>query len=298
MHADKTRTGLLWILPWMLGVVFFLLVPLGMSLVTSFTDDSILEPRAFVGVSNYARALGDSVLWRVLLNTMVYSVLCVGASTGLGLLLAVLLERARVGALAARAIVFLPSVLPMAAAGVLWMWMLSTEQGLVNRVLRPVLGLAGLQAPAWLQTPLGAMVSIVIVSTWQIGQTVVIYQAALRQVPRSQLEAASLDGATGFARLWHVTLPAMWHVIFFSIVTGILASMQSFVVPYVMTNGGPGISTRMYAMELYERAFLMGPQMGYACALAWLQMLLVTMLSIVLFRSKAQPTQRHQGRTA
>jgi multiple sugar transport system permease protein len=278
--------GLLWISPWLVGVACFLVLPLGMSLVTSFTDDSILEPRAWVGISNYSRALQDGMLWRVLLNTLVYSVLCVGASTVLGLLLAVLLERARVGATLARAIVFLPSVLPMAAAGVLWLWMLNTEQGLVNRAIGPVLGVVGLRAPAWLQSQALAMVSIVIVSTWQIGQTVVIYQAALRQVPRSQLEAASLDGAVGFARLWHVTLPAMWHVIFFSIVTGVLVAMQSFVVPYVMTNGGPGVATRMYAMELYERAFLMGPQMGYACALAWLQMALVVMLSAVLFRAQ------------
>jgi multiple sugar transport system permease protein len=226
--------------------------------------------------------------------------------------LAVLLERAKVGTMFARAIVFLPSVLPMAAAGVLWMWMLNTEQGLVNRVLSPVLGVVGLSAPAWLQTQAAAFVSIIIVSTWQIGQTVVIYQAALRQVPASLLEAASLDGASGFTRFWHVTLPAMWHVVFFSIITGVLGAMQGFVVPYVMTNGGPGIATRLYAMELYDRAFLMGPQMGYACALAWMQMVLVAGLSFLLFgrrrtnkangmndeHNAAAPASRSQGATA
>jgi multiple sugar transport system permease protein len=263
-----------------------------MSFVTSFTDDSILEPRAFVGLANYKQALASSLFYRVLFNTLAFAIVSVSVATVLGLTLAVLLERARVGSVAARAIIFLPSVVPMAAAGVVWMWLLSAEQGLVNRALAPVLAVFSLSPPAWLSSQVGAFISVIIVSSWQIGQSVVIYQAALRQVPASLLEAASLDGAMGFQRFWFVTLPAMRHVVFFSIITGIFAALQSFVVPYVMTGGGPGVATRMYAMEIYDRAFLLGPQLGYACALAWLQMLLVVALSVVLFRTPKSSRSR------
>ena len=111
-----------------------------------------------------------------------------------------------------------------------------------------------------------------------------IYQAALREVPESLHEAAELDGLVGLRRFWHVTLPMISPVVLFNVVIGVIGAMQVFVFPFIMTNGGPGTATYFYSMYLYDNAFLFGPQMGYACAMAWVQMMMVGALTWLLFR--------------
>lgn len=283
-HEDTVRTGLLWISPWMLGFALFLLTPLAMSVYYSLSDYPVLERPVFIGLGNYKRLLSDSTFWIVLKNTLIFSVVFVPASTVLALGLAALLNKELPGWKLARAIIVLPTLVPAAAAAMAWLWLLNTDAGLINRMLGPVLGVFNVAAPAWLQSRFWAMPAIMIVSLWQVGQSVLIYQAALREVPESLHEAAELDGLTGLRRFWHVTLPMISPVVLFNVVIGIIGAMQVFVFPFIMTNGGPGTATYFYSMYLYDNAFLFGPQMGYACAMAWVQMMLVGALTWLLFR--------------
>ena len=283
-HEDTVRTGLLWISPWMLGFSLFLLTPLAMSVYYSLSDYPVLERPVFIGLGNYKRLLSDPTFWTVLKNTLIFSVIFVPASTILALGLAALLNKELPGWKLARAIVVLPTLVPAAAAAMAWLWLLNSDAGLINRLLGPLLGVFNLAAPAWLQSKLWAMPAIMIVSLWQVGQSVLIYQAALREVPESLHEAAELDGLTGLRRFWHVTLPMISPVVLFNVVIGIIGAMQVFVFPFIMTNGGPGTATYFYSMYLYDNAFLFGPQMGYACAMAWVQMMLVGALTWLLFR--------------
>jgi multiple sugar transport system permease protein len=283
-HEDTVRTGLLWISPWMLGFALFLLTPLAMSVYYSLSDYPVLERPVFIGLGNYKRLLSDPTFWTVLKNTLIFSVIFVPASTILALGLAALLNKELPGWKLARAIVVLPTLVPAAAAAMAWLWLLNSDAGLINRMLGPLLGVFNLAAPAWLQSKLWAMPAIMIVSLWQVGQSVLIYQAALREVPESLHEAAELDGLTGLRRFWHVTLPMISPVVLFNVVIGIIGAMQVFVFPFIMTNGGPGTATYFYSMYLYDNAFLFGPQMGYACAMAWVQMMLVGALTWLLFR--------------
>jgi multiple sugar transport system permease protein len=281
-HEDTVRTGLLWISPWVLGFALFLLTPLAMSVYYSLSDYPVLERPVFIGLGNYKRLLSDPTFWTVLKNTLIFSVIFVPASTLLALGLAALLNKELPGWKLARAIVVLPTLVPAAAAAMAWLWLLNSDAGLINRMLGPLLGVFNLAAPAWLQSKCWAMPAIMIVSLWQVGQSVLIYQAALREVPESLHEAAELDGLTGLRRFWHVTLPMISPVVLF--VIGIIGAMQVFVFPFIMTNGGPGTATYFYSMYLYDNAFLFGPQMGYACAMAWVQMMLVGALTWLLFR--------------
>ncbi len=283
-HEDTVRTGLLWISPWVLGFALFLLTPLAMSVYYSLSDYPVLERPVFIGLGNYKRLLSDPTFWIVLKNTLIFSVIFVPASTVLALGLAALLNKELPGWKLARAIIVLPTLVPAAAAAMAWLWLLNTDAGLINRMLGPVLGVFNAAAPAWLQSRFWAMPAMMIVSLWQVGQSVLIYQAALREVPESLHEAAELDGLTGLRRFWHVTLPMISPVVLFNVVIGIIGAMQVFVFPFIMTNGGPGTATYFYSMYLYDNAFLFGPQMGYACAMAWVQMMLVGALTWLLFR--------------
>lgn len=294
-HEDSVSTGLLWISPWLLGFSLFLLTPLAMSIYYSLSDYPVLERPVFIGLANYKRLFADPTFWIVLKNTLIFSLVFVPASTLLALGLAALLNKELPGWKLARAIIVLPTLVPAAAAAMAWLWLLNSDAGLINRLLSPLLAVFNLAAPAWLQSRFWAMPAIIIVSLWQVGQSVLIYQAALREVPESLHEAAELDGLTGLRRFWHVTLPMISPVVLFNVVIGIIGTMQVFVFPFIMTNGGPGTATYFYSMYLYDNAFLFGPQMGYACAMAWVQMMMVGALTWLLFRMSRKKVHYRGG---
>jgi multiple sugar transport system permease protein len=294
-HEDSVRMGMLWISPWILGFVLFLLTPLAMSVYYSLSDYPVLEKPVFIGLANYKRLWNDPTFWIVLKNTLIFSVVVVPASTVLALGLAALLNKELPGWKFARAIIVLPTLVPAAAAAMAWLWILNTDVGLLNRMIGPVLGVFNLAAPAWLQNKTWAMPAMMIVSLWQVGQSVLIYQAALREVPESLHEAAELDGLVGLRRFWHVTLPMISPVVLFNVVIGVIGAMQVFVFPFIMTNGGPGTATYFYSMYLYDNAFLFGPQMGYACAMAWVQMMMVGALTWLLFRMSRRNVHSRGG---
>lgn len=274
-HARPARSaGLpqawLWVAPWLVGFVVFMLIPSAMSLYYSFTDYSLLEPPVGIGLANFAELWRDPLFWTAIRNTVYYASVSVLVGTVLALLVAVLLEshiRSR-GVGIARAIIFLPTLVPLVAAALAWAFMYNPEAGLFNRALAVV----GLRGPNWLGEARWAMPSLIIMGFWNIGTAMVVYSAALRDVPRSLYEAAAIDGVSRFGRFWHVSVPAISPAILFNIMISIIWSLQVFGAPQIMTEGGPDHSTYVYQLYIYESAFRYG-RMGYASAMAWIQLL-------------------------
>ena len=302
--------GLLWTAPWWLGFLLFLAVPMGFSLYISFCDYPLLQPPAYVGAANYRELAHDPVFHKVVGNTFIYAALAIPAGTMIAVLLAVLLNQKACGQAIFRACVFVPTIVPLVAVGVVWMWMLNPEAGLVNQAVRPVgqlvlpaaeaLGQATGDAqwaepivgvvqdladgPAWLDRPLWAMLALVLISLWLLGSPIVIYLAGLQDIPATLYEAAQLDGASRAQQFRHVTIPGLSPVILFNVIVGIIATWQIFALPYVMwrSRSGPEDTTYFYTMYLFDNAFKY-LRMGYASAMAWIQLLIIIALTALVF---------------
>lgn len=285
-RLPPAAVGLLFISPWLIGFAVFLALPIAMTLYYSFTDYTVLEPPLWTGLENYARLWSDPVFWKVLRNTAVYVFVGVPLATVIAIGLACLLNSDIKARAFWRAVVFLPSLVPLVAAAMVWMWMFNGELGLINTAIDPVLGLANaafgveLRGPNWLGSPAWVMPSLILMSLWGIGNAVVIYLAALRDVPETLYEAAALDGVTPFGRFMNVTLPMISPVVLFNVIVGIIAAWQVFAVPYVMLGpaGGPDRAGYFYTTYLYDNAFPY-TKMGYASAMAWVQLLIVLVLT-------------------
>jgi multiple sugar transport system permease protein len=265
----------LWISPWIIGTIVFLAIPVGMSAYYSLTDYSLLEPPIPVGFANYREIAGDGEFWMSLKNTGVYTLGCVVFGTVLSVLIAVLLEQRLRGSGLVRAIVFLPTLIPVVSASIGWLWLYNGQNGLFNSMLARV----GIHGPDWLGDARLAMPSLVFMGLWFIGSAVVICTAALREVPVSLYEAADIDGMGPLTRFRHVTLPMISPAVMFNAIMAAIWGIQVFAVPLVMTpKGGPENSTLAYSMYIFRNAFEYG-RMGYASALAWIQFLLAVLIT-------------------
>jgi len=268
--------GLVWVSPWLLGATAFLFVPMALSLYYSFTDYPLLEPPLWVGLGNYARMAGDPTFWRVVKNTAVYCLWSIPLQTGLAVALAAMLN----GRIPLRrffqACIFLPTLVPLIASAMVWMWLFNGEYGLINRLLAMV----GIRGPTWLVDKNWVMPAMVLMSLWGVGQAVVVYIAALQDVPRQLYEAARIDGMGRLAQFRYVTLPMISPAILFNVIALTINSVQVFAVPYVMFRrpDGQNPAGHFYSMYLYENAFVYG-QMGYASAMAWVQLVVVLALT-------------------
>ncbi len=275
------KNGLLFTSPWLFGVVLFMLYPLGAALYYSFTDYSVLLPPVFIGFENYIELFQDELFWKSLYNTTFFAVGSVGLGIFMSLTLAILLNNNIRGIGIYRTIFFLPSLMPIVASSILWMWMYSGEGGIINTALAHI----GINGPAWMADPAWAKTALVIMAAWSAGHAMVIFLAGLQDVPTSLYEAAIIDGANWWQRLWHVTLPTISPVIFFNIIMGLIGGFQVFTQAFVMTGGtgSPEQSTLFYVMQLYNVGF--GDlRMGYACAMAWVLFAIILLLTLLSMR--------------
>ncbi len=273
-------TGLAWTSPWLFGASLFMFLPMALSLWYSFTDYPLIEEPIWTGASNYTRMADDPTFARVVRNTAIYSAISIPACTLLGIALAALLSVRMRLARVFQACVFVPTLVPLVASAMVWMWLFNGEYGLINRLL----ALVGVRGPTWLVDPGWVLPSLVVMSLWSVGQSVVIYIAAIHEVPRQLYEAATLDGMSPLRRFFHITLPMISPAILFNVIVMLINTVQVFAVPYVMFRrpDGQNPAGHFYTMYLYENAFVYG-QMGYACAMAWLQLLVILALTALMF---------------
>ncbi|MCC6320335.1 MAG: sugar ABC transporter permease [Phycisphaerales bacterium] len=275
----STARGLLWVSPWLVGSAAFLFVPMAMSLYYSLTDYPLLEPPLWSGLDNYRRMADDPVFLRVVKNTALFCVLSIPLQTILAIVLAVLLNGRIPLRRTIQACIFIPTLVPLIASAMVWMWLFNGELGLVNRVLS-VLGVDG---PAWLVDRDWVMPSMVLMSLWGVGQAMIVFLAALQDVPRQLYEAARIDGMGALRQFSSVTLPMISPAILFNVISLTIACVQVFAIPYVMFRKPDGTNPagHFYTMYLYENAFVYG-NMGYASAMAWVQLLVVLVLTGVM----------------
>lgn len=280
-----TLTALAFISPWLVGLAVFTLYPLIASLYYSFTDFDVLSKPVWIGGGNYVDMAGDEVFWKSLYNTLFYAAFAIPLGLILSLMVAVLLNQAAKGQSVFRTLFFLPSIVPLVAVSMIWMFVFNGNFGLLNFALSPVLDLCNavlgtkLQPPNWLVDPHLTKPTLILAGLWQIGGTVIIFLASLQDVPRSLYESAELDGANAGHRLWHITIPIISPVIYFNLIIGIINALQIFVTPFIlMPDGGTDRSALMYTVYLYDNAFRFN-QMGYASAMAWVMFLIIVGLT-------------------
>ena len=279
VQAREALKGYAFISPWLIGFLAFTLIPIGLSFYYSLCNYSLLQPPAYRGLENYRALMDDKIFWLALRNTFYYAGLALPLGLICALAVALLLNTKIRGQGFYRAIVFLPSIVPASASAMIWLWLFNPKLGLINLVLTR-LGIH--DPPAWVADRTWAMPALAFISIWGVGNTVVIYLAGLQDVPRELYEAAEIDGATAWRQVWHVTLPTISPVIFFNLITAIIGTMNFFVLPFIMTQGGPNRATYFYTYYLYDNAFIY-LKMGYASAMAWVQLLMVLALTGLAF---------------
>lgn len=272
-------------MPALIGLALFTVYPVISLIYYSFCRYSALKPPVWIGVANYQTLIHDQLFRESLYNTAYYTVMAVPLGIIVAFFLAVLLNAKVKGLAVFRTIFYLPSIVPVVASSVLWLWILNPDYGLINLLL----GKFGIAGPGWLADPNWSKPALVLMSTWGVGGTTVIYLAGLQDVPQELYEAAEIDGASGWAKTRHITLPFMSPYIFFTGVMGIIGSTQYFTQAWVMTGGtgGPANSTMFFAMYLFQNAFQMF-KMGYACAMAWLLFIVILVATLLIFKSSAK----------
>ena len=273
--------GYAFISPWILGLIAFTAGPILASAYLSLTRYTVLRPPRFIALDNYVKLFTDDRLfWKSLGNTGYYTLLAVPLRIVVGFLLALLLNTKVRGMVAFRSIYYLPSVVPVVATSMLWLFIFAPQTGLADYVL----DLFGVSSPGWLQSETWSKPTFIFIGTWSVGQSMVIYLAGLQDVPMEMYEAAQIDGAGAWRRFTNVTVPMMTSTIFFNLVMGIINTFQVFSMAYIMTDGGPLNSTLFYNLYTYKNAFVY-LKMGYAAALSWVLFVLVLCLTLLVFRS-------------
>ncbi len=280
-------TGILFISPWIIGFLAFTLYPMLSSLYTSFTIHHVRAPSEWIGLANYRELLQDDRFWKALVNTIYMVVIAVPLNLIFSFFCAVLLNLKLRGQSIYRTIYFLPSITPLVATSVLWLWIFNTNNGILNAVL----GLFGIRGPSWLSDPVWAKPALIIMGLWAVGGTIVIYLAGLQDVPVSLMEAAELDGASWWQRLRHVTIPMVSPITLFNLVLGVIAMFQYFTQAYIFSQGRgidqnlgtPLDSTLFYSVYLYDKAFNR-LNFGYASAMAWVLFIIILVCTLLLMR--------------
>jgi multiple sugar transport system permease protein len=279
LAGKRTVVGYIFIMPFILGFLIWFLIPAGVALWLTVHEWKFTTPPKYVGLANIIRLWTDNRFWISLRVTSTYTLIAVPLGLLFGFILALFLNTKVRGITVFRTIYYLPSIVPAVANAVLWAWIFNTEYGLANVGLRAI----GLPKIKWLQDPDWALPALIIMALWGFGGGMVIYLAGLQGIPQTFYEAAEIDGAGRWARLWHITIPLISPVIFFNLIIGIIGTFQVFVAGRLITNGGPQNATLFYVLYMYQNTF-QNQKMGYAAAMAWVLFLIVTLLTLFVFK--------------
>jgi multiple sugar transport system permease protein len=281
MARAEERAAWLFLLPSLVLFLVFTAVPVISAFVISFTQWDLFTAIDFVGLGNYVALWNDPIFRQVLGNTAYYVLGSVPVQMALALAAALALNRGIRGQTFFRVVYFLPVVTSTVAAALVWAWLFNSNYGLINALLSLV-GVTDL--PKWLASSRWAMPAVITVFVWQnLGYAMVLFLAGLQNIRPDVYEAAALDGATGWARLWHITLPLLSPMTFFVLIISIISSFQVFDLVYVMTKAGPSNATNTLVYFIYQNGFVFY-QMGYASAAAMVLFLIVLGLTLIQYR--------------
>ncbi|MFQ5796032.1 MAG: carbohydrate ABC transporter permease [Candidatus Bipolaricaulia bacterium] len=275
--------GLLFASPWLLGFSILTVYPVAKAFYYSFTDYDVLSPPIWVGIANYQEIVQDDLFWKSLWNTFFYTALAVPISLVISLGLALLVNRKLPGIEIYRTAFFLPSVTPIVAFSILWIWLLHPGFGLINWLL----SLVGLNGLGWLSDPRWSKPAIILMAQWGTGATMLIFLGGLQTIPKQLYEAAEIDGASLWRRFIHVTLPMLSPTILLNLILQTIFSLQIFTQGFIMTGGGPLDSTLFYVLYLFRNAFTYF-RMGYAAALGVVLFVITVAISLTIWLTQAR----------
>lgn len=265
--------------PFMIFLVVFKITPIIINVAYSFMNVQLGADANFAGIANYDRLFGDELFWTALRNTFQYLLYVGPVNVIFGFLIALLLNQRLRGRIIARTVVFMPYILMVTIVGITWRWILDGANGLLNHYL----GMLGFEPINFLTNPNTAMIGIALTSIWwTIGYNVIIYLAALQDIPPELMEAASIDGAGPWRRLRSITIPLMKNTTFYVVITTVIYSMQVFGQVYVMTSGGPSYSTLSLVQYMYIKGFKEF-DLGYAATIGTALFAVIGMMSAVVF---------------
>lgn len=288
----ETRIGLLFLMPWIVGALTLTVGPMILSLLMSFSDWDIIMPAKWAGIGNYREAfLEDPRFWNSFKITVLFTAVSIPIGIALALALAILLNQRIKGMPIFRTFFYIPALVSLVATCLLWMKIFQPTGGLLNTALFGANGTGGFahnlslngQPPNWLGDERLSLASMMIMSLWGVGGAMVILLAGLQGIPEFYYEAATLDGANMWKRFRAVTLPLLSPALFFTLVTGVIGSVQIFIQPFVMTQGGPNNSTRFLMLHIYDQGFA-NLRMGYASSLAWILFVVILGVTIAQFQ--------------
>ena len=278
------------ILPTLIGLVVFRLIPIVSSLVLSFTKWNLITDPKFIGVKNFTELFSDPDFWKILGNTLKITAGYVVGGMIFGLLLALLVNNRMKGMNFFRAAIYMPVITSAVAVGIVWTRILGPKYGILDFLL----GKLGITAPYWLQDPNLAIWTVTFVQVWKMsGYYMILFLAGLQAISKEVIEASVVDGATPAQRLFRVTIPMLSPTTFFVLTVAIMDAFKNFELIYAMTKGGPQNATNTLVYSVYLNAFSYN-RVGYAEAIAWVLMLVVGILTVFNFYVKkywAQPLE-------
>jgi multiple sugar transport system permease protein len=274
--------GLLFTSPAIVGFLLFSIGPMIASLILSFTDYSVVKETQFVGLANYSRLLTgeDPFFYQSVKVTIYFVLLNVPAGIIVSFLLAVLLNQKVKGWQFFRIIFYMPTIVPMVATTMIWMWLMNPDFGLLNTVLQS----AGLPTSKWVFGQDTVIPSLVMMAVWSTGSIMVVFLAGLQGIPGELYEAIEVDGGNVFAKFFHITLPLMTPIIFFNTVMHMISSIQAFLQAYIITQGGPNNASLFYVYYLFREAFEF-QNLGGAFAISWLLFGFVAVCTFIAFKT-------------
>jgi multiple sugar transport system permease protein len=270
----------LFISPWVIGFVGFLLGPMIASIYISLTEWDSFTPPQWVGLDNYVKALTeDPIFWKALWNTFYYALISVPLGLVIGLWLANLLNKRVRGRKLFRTFIYLPTLVPLVATAMVFKMVLAP-----SGPLNDLLGWFGIDGPSWLLDPSWVKPALIVLSAWGAGGATVLLLSAMNGIPRELYEAAEIDGASSWRQFWSVTFPQITPVVFFNLIMGLIGSFQIFSQVYILTAGGPNNASQMMVPLLFREAFSFY-HFGYASAVAWLLFVIILLFTVIAFRT-------------
>ncbi|SIQ86182.1 carbohydrate ABC transporter membrane protein 1, CUT1 family [Rhizobium sp. RU35A] len=281
MSGDNRFLGLIYLSPYIIGLLVFTALPFAASFYLSFTDYNLMSAPVFTGIQNYIKLFtADRTFRKSLWVTLVYVFTTVPLKLAFALFIAVILNYKLKFINFFRTAFYVPSILGGSIAiAVMWRYLFA-DVGIVNMALAGI----GLEPVNWFGDPTNALFTITLLRLWQFGSAMVIFLAALQSIDKSLYEAASIDGAGKFSTFWHITMPLITPVIFFNLIMQMVQAFQEFNGPYIITQGGPLKSTYLLPLYIYEQAFKRF-DMGYASAIAWVLFAIIMVLTVIAFWS-------------
>ena len=281
MNNERTA-GIIFTMPFTIGFLLFMIVPMGISLYYSFCSYDILSPPVFTGLQNFKTMFADETFYKSIKVTFFFAFVSVPLRLLFALIVAMLLLKSTKMTGFYRAAYYLPSIIGgSVAVAILWKRMFATD-GVINKLLQAV----GINCTmSWLGNTKTAIWVLIILAVWQFGSSMLIFLSSLKQIPQSLYEAANVDGANGISKFFRITLPLLTPTIFFNLVMQMINGFLAFTQSYIITQGKPMNSTLFYTVYMYQQSFVFY-NTGYGAALAWVMLAMIGMITLFLFATK------------